>query len=402
MKNKKQKAKSQIARLNLRNFPTVRDRRKELENLLGIDLENIGHFSLDEKVAANRNCENMIGVAQIPLGIAGPLLVQNTKYEAHHFYIPLATTEGALVASVNRGCKAITESGGALVNSRHIGTSRGPVFYTGGITQNQKLTEWLSKSEKQLAKVSESTSSHLRYEKYKITTLGKYAYVRFYFDTQDALGMNMVTVATQKLVEFIEKQTQVRCISVAGNFDSDKKAAALNFIDQRGIKVWAEVTIPERIIKRVLKTTAAKIYEVWLAKNILGSLMSGTMSANAQAGNIVAALFLATGQDPGHITEGSLAVTTTEIVGKNLYFSVYLPDVMVGTVGGGTGLGTQKEALRILGLLGGDKGENKQKLAEVVGAAVLAGEISLLASLAEGSLARAHQILARGKKEAKI
>lgn len=387
--------------MNLRKSKSVNERRKALEKEQNVDLSNISHFSLDKEVAGSRNCENMIGVAQIPMGVAGPLKIQSLKFKVQSYFIPLATTEGALVASVNRGCKAITDSGGALVNSHHIGTTRGPVFYTGGISQNQKLYDWLEKHETQLAKISEATSNHLRYKKHKITTLGKYAFVRFYYDTQDAMGMNMVTIATQKMVDYIQKHTGVSCLSVAGNFDIDKKPAWLNLINQRGIKVWAEVTIPEKIIKQVLKTTAKKIYDVWLAKCMLGSVMSGSMGFNAHYANVIAAMFIATGQDPAHVVEGSLGVTTTELVnGKDLYVSVYLPDLMVGTVGGGTGLATQKEALELLGVAGGNQGKNKQRLAEIVGATVLAGEISLLASLAEGSLAKAHQALARGNEKA--
>jgi hydroxymethylglutaryl-CoA reductase (NADPH) len=223
--------------------------------------------------------------------------------------------------------------------------------------------------------------------------VGKYRYVRFVFDTRDTMGMNMVTIATQKLVEFIETKTFCRCISLAGNYDVDKKPSWLNVIEGRGTKAWAEVTLTKKVLTTILKTTAQKAYDVWLGKCMMGSAMSGSMAFNAQFANVVAALFLATGQDLGHVGEGSLGMTTTEIInGKDLYVSVYLPDLMVGKVGGGTGLATQHEALKLLGV------ENSQKFAEIVAGAVLAGEISLLASLSEGTLAKAHKILARGGK----
>jgi hydroxymethylglutaryl-CoA reductase (NADPH) len=206
------------------------------------------------------------------------------------------------------------------------------------------------------------------------------------------MGMNMVTIATTELAQTIEKATGARCVTVAGNYDVDKKPSWLNMIEGRGHKAWAEVTIPKRVLGQTLKTTAKAVYDVWLAKCMIGSAMSGSMGFNAQYANVVAALFLATGQDPGHIGEASCGITTAEVLGDDLYVSVYLPDLMVGTVGGGTGLATQKEARVIIGA------KTTEEFAEVTAAAVLAGELSLLASLSEGTLATAHQALARGKR----
>ena len=374
--------------MNVRDYKTVSERREALGKELRVDMKNIGSFTLDETVASTRNCENMIGVTQVPLGIAGPLRIAQTDY-----FIPLATTEGALVASVNRGCKAITASGGAAVDSYRVGATRGPVFKVKNIEENKKLYEFLETHVEELRKIAGQTSKHIYLEKLTFRGVGHYRYIRFVFNTQDAMGMNMVTIATQKLVEFIETKTFCRCISLAGNYDVDKKPSWLNVIEGRGIKAWAEVTIPGRILAGVLKTTAQNMYDVWLAKCMVGSAISGSMAFNAQFANVVAAIFLATGQDVAHVVEGSLGMTTTEIMNrKNLYVSVYLPDLMVGTVGGGTGLATQQEALKLLGI------EHSKKFAEIIAGAVLAGEISLLASLAEGSLSRAHKALARGGK----
>jgi len=373
--------------MNLKNYKTVTDRRKALEKELNIHVKNVGSFSLNETIASSKNCENMIGATQIPLGIAGPLKIGKKEY-----YLPLATTEGALVASVNRGCKAITMSGGAAVDSQRVGATRGPVFKVNNLSESKKLGEFLSTHFKELKKITEGTSHHLTLKNITSRGVGKYRYVRFVYDTQDAMGMNMVTIATTAACEFIEKETGATCVSVAGNFDIDKKPAWLNSIDGRGIQVWAEVTIPEKILSDVLKTTAKTIYEVWLAKCMIGSALSGSLGFNAQFANIIAALFLATGQDLGHVGEGSMGITTAEIIHeKDLYISVYLPDLMVGTVGGGTGLATQKEALSILGVT------KSQELAEIVAGAVLAGEISLLSSLEEGSLARAHVTYGRNR-----
>jgi len=383
--------------MNLRDQKTVAERREALEKELQVELTNIGKFSLDENIASSRNCENMIGVAQIPMGIAGPLKASSSLIKGD-YYIPLATTEGALVASVNRGCKAITESGGATVDSHQIGATRGPVFRVKNLEANRKLYLFLKEHFEEIKLVAKETSSHLTLKKYSTSGVGKYRYVRFVFDTQDAMGLNMVTIATNAIAAYIKEKTGISCLALSGNFCVDKKPAWQNVINNRGIKTWAEVVLTKKVLTETLKTSAKKAYDVWLAKCMLGSAMSGSMGFNAQFANVVAAIFLATGQDVAHVVEGSLGITTAEVMGEDLYVSVYMPDLMVGTVGGGTGLATQNEALNILGVAGGDNGKNAKRFAEITAAAVLAGEISLLSSLEEGTLARAHQALGRGGK----
>ena len=402
--------------MQLRDYKAAKDRREAIEKELDLRLSHIGQFSFTEAQVANNNIENLIGAAQIPMGIAGPLRIKsssrkrgskipdqvgNDKVSSRQartldYYIPLATTEGALVASVSRGCKAISESGGANVYSYRAGTTRGPVFFTGSIEKSKKLYEWIENNEKLLKKTAESTSPHLTYKKAMIKGVADHVFVRFSFDTGDAMGMNMVTIATEKMATLIEQKTGAMCLSVAGNFDIDKKPSYLNFINNRGFTAWAEVTLKKRVIADVLKTTTDKLYNVWYAKCMLGSAMSGSLGFNAHFANIIAAIFLATGQDAAHVVEGSHGITTMRIL-KNgdLYVSVYLPSLMVGTVGGGTGLPTQQEALEILGV----KGQGKvERFSEIVCGAVLAGEVSLLASLSAGSLGKAHEKLGRGKK----
>ena len=397
--------------MDLRNFKTVQDRRKALEKALRISLKNIGSFSLDERHASTKNCENMIGIAQTPLGIAGPLKVQSplrlrsgqakspsTPLRAgkvQSYYIPLATTEGALVASVNRGCKAITLSGGVGVFVENIGATRAPAFNVKGIREALKFKKWVKENFSLLKKEAEKTSSHLSLKDVQTFFIGRNIFCRFIFDTQEAMGMNMVTIAVSKMVQTIELKTGIKCVSLSSNLCVDKKPSWLNFVLGRGKKVWAECIFSKKIVKEVLKTTAKKIYNVWLNKCLLGSSLAGSLGFNAHFSNVISAVFLATGQDLAHVVEGSLGITTIEINDNgSLYVSVYLPDLMVGTIGGGTGLATQKEALEILGLANNKKGD-AFKLAEVIGGAVLAGEISLLASLAEGSLAEAHKRLGR-------
>lgn len=369
--------------MSLKDFKNAFSRRQFIERELAVKLDNISQFSFREDQVSGRNIENLIGATQIPLGIAGPLKLQKTHY------IPLATTEGALIASISRGCKAVTEASGAKVYIEDVGITRGPVFKVKNLEHGIKTKNWIENNFKLLSSVTQKTSSHLKLLKTFVSLVGRNVFVRFSYQTDDAMGMNMVTIATEKAVSLIEKQTAAKCVSLAGNYDIDKKGAWLNFIEGRGKKVWAEVILDKKIVKEILKTTPEKIADLVYRKNHLGSMMSGSLGFNAHHANVVAAIFAATGQDLAHVVEGSMGITTAELLADNLYFSIYLPSLVVGTVGGGTHLPTQQEALKIM------KVNDVLEYAQVVAAAVLAGELSLIASLAEGSLAKAHKKLGR-------
>jgi hydroxymethylglutaryl-CoA reductase (NADPH) len=382
--------------MNLRDFVDVRSRREAVERELGVELSDIGTFSVDEGQASTKNCENMIGVAQVPMGVAGPLQLktENLKLKTDG-YIPLATTEGALVASVNRGCRVIADSGGANVVSEQVGITRAPVFVVENIVEGKKFTGWVEEHFEEIQKLTEATSGHLRLLKIDPVAMGRNVWLRFVFDTQDAMGMNMVTIAVSQVIPFLEEKTSARCVAVSGNVCVDKKANYLNFVEGRGIKVSADVVIPNQVVTEVLHTSVEKIVEVGQRKLAYGAMMSGSIGANAHYANILAAIFIATGQDAAHVSECSVGITSAENVLGDLYVSVYLPDLVVGTVGGGTVLATQKEALRIMRL--DPEKEPSRRFSEIIGGAVLAGEISLLGSLAQGSLAKAHEKYGRGK-----
>lgn len=371
-----------------------------MEKQLKTDLSSLSVFSFTEEEVKNKNIENLIGSVQIPLGIAGPLLVLG-KYVKGEFYLPLATTEGALVASVSRGAKAIGLSGGAVVRVENIGATRGSVFKTASLLESHKLAVWLGVQKKKLHQICQSVSPHLSLTDLTTSVVGNHVFVRFVFDSTDAMGMNMATIAATEMSRFIQGSRLGFCISVAGNFDVDKKPSWLNFICGRGKKVWAQTKINQKTAQDVLKTTPEKIHLVNYTKNLLGSAVSGSMGFNAHYANIIAALFLSTGQDAGHIVEGSLGITTTEIENGSLVVSVMLPDLMIGTVGGGIGLPSQKTALKILGIPDPKlkEGEQVLKLGEIIAGSVLAGELSLLAALASKDLAGAHQRLGRGKRK---
>lgn len=373
--------------MSLHTLPNRTERIRYLKETAGLDINTLEKAFIDEEKQVH--CENLVGAVTIPVGIAGPLMINGDHIDGS-YYVPLATTEGALVASVNRGCKAIYEAGAVSVFADRVGTTRGPVFYTPSLLEQKELRAWINHNELKIKKEAESTSTHLTYKKVMIKAVSHYTYVRFYFDTKDAMGMNMATIATQKVARLIEKDTGTHCLAVAGNFDIDKKPAWLNFIDNRGFTVWAEVILSAKIVQNVLKTTPKKLHDVWLAKCMLGSAMSGSMGFNAHYANIVAAVYAATGQDLAHVVEGSMGITSALLQDDgSLYFSIYMPAVMVGTVGGGTGLRTQTEARNIM------KITKSIELAELLAGSVLAGELSLLASIAEGSLAKSHATLGR-------
>lgn len=375
-------------------------------------LKHIKNYDPMMNKAVGRNIEKMVGCVQVPMGVAGPLVVDKKKYS-----VSIATTEGALVASVNRGCKAIRESGGCKVKVKEAGATRGPVFKVKGLRQGEELVNWVDKNISKIKKVARDSDRHLRLLKIRSQMVGRYVWFRLEFDTAEAMGMNMVTIATERVAELIYKELKIKCVSLSGNYCVDKKPSWLNMIEGRGKQVWVEVEVSEKVVKDVLKTNPEKIVEVVKAKQWLGSMVSGSMGFNAHYANIVAGVFLATGQDIAQVVEGSMGITTAEILRRRegsepsfatlqtvggsepkpscLYFSVYLPSLMVGTVGGGTGLPTQREALGIMGL--GNKKGDAVTLAGIIGGAVLAGELSLTAALASNDLARAHQGLGRGK-----
>lgn len=373
--------------MSLRSLQTAKERNAFLANELKTPLTSVQAALVDTEDQIH--CENVVGAVSIPLGVAGPLQVHGEALQGTH-YIPLATTEGALVASVSRGCKAISESGGAQVYAYTSGTTRGPVFYTETLERQKMLSKWITSNKHKLAEEAAKTSSHLIFKDVVVQATANYLFARFIFDTDQAMGMNMVTIASQKMVELIEAETGVPCLAVAGNYDIDKKPAWLNFINNRGRTAWAEAIITKEVLESVLKTSAQSIFDVWLGKCMIGSIMSGSMGFNCHYANVIAAFYAATGQDLAHVVEGSMGVVTTNVLdGGDLYISVYIPALMLGAIGGGTKLKTQTEARGITGCT------TAGELAELLSGAVLAGELSLLASLSQHTLAKAHSKLGR-------
>jgi len=353
------------------------------------------HF--DYQAVVGQSCENVIGYATIPVGVAGPILIDGKEY-----YIPMATTEGCLVASTTRGCKAITMSGGACTVIYGDGMSRAPVLGVPDIRTGAAIKFWIEANFSKLAETFNSTSRYARLVGVNTILAGRKVFIRFKCTSGDAMGMNMVGKGVEKALEVIrEKFPSATVISLSGNLCTDKKPSAINWIEGRGKSVICEATIKGEVVASVLKTTVEALVELNYAKNLVGSALAGSIGGNnAHASNVVTAIFLATGQDPAQNVESSNCLTLLEPVngGKDLHISCTLPSLEVGTVGGGTHLPGQSAMLSLLDVKGSNKeepGRNASSLARIIGAAVMAGELSLLSALSQGALIKSHMKLNR-------
>lgn len=368
----------------------VEERRIAAEEFTGATLDYISKYCFDPEIAS-KNVENMIGTTQIPLGYAGPVKIKGSMANGE-FLVPLATTEGALIASISRGMSVMNQGSGVRTMVFGDAMTRAPVLRVNDLDHALEVINWIDAHQNEIDSAVAETTSHgklIRIDKYPD---GRNLFLRFAFETGDAMGMNMATIASEAVCRLIEKETGAVMISVSGNMCSDKKPAAINMINGRGKTVVAESRIPKDVVESKLHTTAAKITDTNNRKNLIGSSMAGTLGANAHAANMVAALYIATGQDPAQVVGASMTITTCEDLDGDLYICVRMPAVEVGTVGGGTRLPCQSEALNMIGCLGNGKAK---KLAEIVAATVLAGELSTLAAQSAGQLGSAHMALGR-------
>lgn len=370
-------------------------RRRLLEAETDTDLDSVGNYGFDAE-QADPNVENMIGATQVPTGVAGPIPIDGGAAEGE-YYLPLATTEGALVASVNRGCSVIRGAGGATARVLDSGMTRAPVFRVDGVAEAAAVVEWVEDHAADLETAAEETTSHGELLDIAPYVVGDNVFLRFRLDTKDAMGMNMATIATEAACEIVERETPASLVALSGNLCTDKKPAAINAIEGRGRTVTADVTLPRETVEDRLQATPEAIAEANTRKNLIGSAKAGALGFNAHAANTVAAAFLATGQDAAQVVEGANAITTADAREGELYASLSFSSLEVGTVGGGTNLPTQAEALEVVGLRGGGDpaGANADALAEVIASGALAGELSLLAALASRHLSGAHEELGR-------
>ena len=350
--------------------------------------------AMAEREAYARNIENFIGTVRLPVGLAGPLRV-NGVHALGDYYVPLATTEAALVASYSRGALVITESGGCSCAVLNEGVTRAPGFAFETLAEAVTFVAWASMSFTAIRDAAAQTTKHGELVDMNLTVEGNNVHVQLEFLTGDAAGQNMVTIATEAACVFLVERSPVRprYWFVEANMSGDKKATTHSFMSVRGKKVSAEVNVPARVIEGRLHTTAKAMAD-YARMSVMGGVMSGSIGVQGHYANGLAALFIACGQDAACVAEAAVGVTRFEVrEDGGLYAAVTLPNLIVGTVGGGTQLPTQKACLDILGLAGSGQA---RAFAEVAAGLALAGELSIIAALTAGHFTRAHQRLARG------
>ena len=355
-----------------------------------------GRTALPEAKNLRGNIENYIGMARVPVGLAGPLFIRGEDMEGE-VMVPLATTEGALVASYSRGMKAITESGGATARVVDTGVQRAPYFKLEGLPAAGRFVAWTLAHLEDFAAITGKTSRYAQFKQVKPILEGNSVTLVFEFFTGDAAGQNMVTICTNQICRFIlaECGETINEFYIESNASGDKKANYQSFQHVRGRKVSIEVTLPRAVVCAVLKSTPENMERFGRAA-AYGSLKTGTLGVQAHCANGLAALFIACGQDAACVAEAAVGIVRLEVNADGaLYAAGTFPTLIVGSVGGGTRLGTQRECLEIMGCFGPGKAN---RLAEITAGVCLAGELSILAALAEGHFVQAHASLGRQKE----
>jgi hydroxymethylglutaryl-CoA reductase (NADPH) len=365
----------------------VARRRHFVEELTGVTLRHVAGYSFDPAVTRG-NIENFTGVAQVPLGFAGPLRI-NGEHAQGEFLIPLATTEGTLVASYNRGMKVLNLSGGVTCTVSADCMQRAPVFVFESAREARDFRDWVQEHLAEIRKEAEATSRVARLQDIDTYLANKFAFLRFNYTTGDAAGQNMVGRATFAACSWIvEHCPDVRRFYLESNFATDKKASHVNVMRTRGKRVTAEAVIPRAILLEHLRVEPESLAYHWGVANV-GAFMSGANNNGLHSPNAITAMFIATGQDVANVAEGSAAVVYTELTADGgLYLSITIPSLIVATHGGGTGLATQRECLESLGCYGKGK---VNRLAEIVAGVVLAGELSLASAISSLEWVSAHE-----------
>jgi hydroxymethylglutaryl-CoA reductase (NADPH) len=355
----------------------IEERQRFLEEKSGVKLQHLNKYSFDPAILPG-NIENFIGVAQVPVGLAGPLLI-NGEHAQGEFYVPMATSEGTLVASYNRGMKIIKLCGGVTTTIQEEAMQRAPVFIFENARDARDFGIWLKENFDKIREQAEATTSVGKLITIEQYHAGRFVYTRFDYTTGDAAGQNMTGKATFTACEWIRKtHPLVRRYSIDGNFSTDKKHSNINVLRTRGKRVTAEIHVPDAIMREHLNQSARRL-EIYHHISWIGGYMAGANNNGSHSANGITAIFIATGQDVANVAEGAAAITYSECTRENdFYFSITIPALIVATHGGGTGLSTQRECLEMMGCYG--KGKAK-KLAEIVAATVLAGELSLMGAM---------------------
>ncbi len=359
----------------------------------GASLEHVGHFSLDPANLTG-NVEQFLGVAQVPIGLAGPLLVDG-EHAQGEFYVPLATAEGTLVASYNRGMRLLHEAGGVKTTITEDHMQRAPAFLFHSAREARDFDGWIDERFEEIKAAAEATTSTGKLQEIERYQAGRILYTRFNYTTGDAAGQNLTGKATQAACHWIvSEHAPIERFFLESNFATDKKSSQINMLNTRGKKVIAEATIPNELFKRVMRSDSELMYRARQVSN-LGGFMSGVNNNGAHSANGITAMFIATGQDAANVAESSAAFVYAELrPNGDYYYAVTIPALIVATYGGGTGLATQRECLELLGCYGAGK---VRKLTEIVAATVLCGELSLGSAIVAEEWVDAHDLYGRNR-----
>lgn len=371
----------------------IKKRQDFVKDYTGVELKHVPHYSFDPHLTRG-NIENFTGVAQVPLGLAGPLRI-NGEYANGDFIIPLAASEGTLVASYNRGMKVLNLSGGVTTTFSVDRMQRAPVFIFDTARGARDFSKWVENNEKKIARLAEATSRVAKLKSIERFLSNRFVFLRFNYTTGDAAGQNMVGKATFFACSWImENYEGIRNFYLESNFATDKKGSQVNILQTRGKRVTAEATIPREILLKELRVEPETL-EAHSRAGTLGAFISGANNNGLQAANAITAMFIATGQDVANVAESSCGILYTDITEDgDFYLSLTLPSLIVATYGGGTGLPTQKECLDILGCYGDGK---VRKFAEIVTAVALAGELSLAAAISSLEWVSSHDEMGRNR-----
>jgi hydroxymethylglutaryl-CoA reductase (NADPH) len=374
--------------------PEAAARRVEfLRERTGASLEHITSYSFAPD-AVSGNVEQFVGVAQVPIGVAGPLLVNGEEAQGE-FYVPMATAEGTLVASYNRGMRLLYEAGGVTTTIMDDRMQRAPAFLFPSAREARAFGKWLGEHFDEIKGAAEATTRSGRLQDIERYSASRMLFTRFNYTTGDAAGQNLTGKATEAACRWIvQHYPGIEQFFLESNFATDKKSSQVNMLNTRGKRVVAEATIPDEAFRRVMRSNTELMFRARQVSN-LGGFMSGVNNNGAHSANGITALFIATGQDAANVAESSAALVYAELKPNgDYYYSVTIPSLIVATYGGGTGLPTQRDCLEILGCYGAGK---VKKLAEIVTATVLCGELSLGSAIVAEEWVNAHDLYGRNR-----
>jgi hydroxymethylglutaryl-CoA reductase (NADPH) len=371
----------------------VRARLEFARERSGASLDHVSRFTFDPAIASG-NVENFIGAAQVPIGLAGPLLV-NGEHANGEFYVPMATAEGTLVASYNRGMRLLYEAGGVTTTIMDDRMQRAPAFIFPSAREARAFGEWLNEHFDDVKAAAETTTRSGKLQDIEQYSASRILFTRFNYTTGDAAGQNLTGKATQAACRWIlEHYDGIEHYFLESAFATDKKSSQVNMLRTRGKRVVAEATIPNDVLKRVMRSSSELLFQARQVAS-LGGFMSGVNNNGSHSANGITALFIATGQDAANVAESSAAFAYTELrPNGDYYYSITIPALIVATYGGGTGLATQRECLELLGCYGAG---GVRKFAEIVAATVLCGELSLGSAVVAEEWVEAHDIYGRNR-----